>query len=644
MTIKIKDLTISGIRGVQSYLNIPLNEKSILLYGENGSGKSSIADAVEWLYKNDVSHLTGKEINLQEAIRNSRLEKNINSEIAVTYNSNLNISKKLFYKGNKLVSEISEGSEQYINISKKENLLIRYYLLRDFVIQSESDKLKFLSDIIGFSEVTKTKEVLKKVFNSVKSEINETNFEKLINVQKETLIEKIGAVISQKDKFIEKINEVISPLKIDEVIKNVEDIDKILITIKKSSNEKQVILKNFLETTEKTLAVLKNEISLIDTEYKNFFEEYNKTSADTKSIMQTLLAKLLEKGSFVIEKKYHKDNTCPLCLQEKEPEELNAEIKQRLEEIKASTQLKASYEKAKQLVMSMSQERIKRIDIILNDPIISEPNNTKIKQELENLKAKFQDYCNTTEKEILSGYTLPKPNILLITDKDFEIQTEISKKLATINNDIKNDKTTEIYSNVSAAKDAFSKIKMFEKEKEKLEHQKKSLELVYNEFTKRQKEGLENFIKQFSSSINDFYQYMNPDEQFQEIRIITIGEEDELKGITIEYRYNNEWVAPLNKYFSEAHLNCFGIAFFLASVVAFNKENKFIILDDVISSFDTNHRIRFARLLFDKFKDYQIILLTHEAEWFNYVGSLAKKKAWLINTIKCDKNKGSHID
>ncbi|MDR2818116.1 MAG: AAA family ATPase [Endomicrobium sp.] len=51
MAIKIKNLTISGIRGIQSSLSIPLNEKSILLYGDNGSGKSSITDAIEWLYK-----------------------------------------------------------------------------------------------------------------------------------------------------------------------------------------------------------------------------------------------------------------------------------------------------------------------------------------------------------------------------------------------------------------------------------------------------------------------------------------------------------------------------------------------------------------------------------------------------------------
>ncbi|MDR1720783.1 MAG: AAA family ATPase [Endomicrobium sp.] len=68
--VKIKNLCISGMRGIKESINIDLNEKSILLYGDNGSGKSSIADSLEWLYKDEVSHLSSGEIDLKEALRN----------------------------------------------------------------------------------------------------------------------------------------------------------------------------------------------------------------------------------------------------------------------------------------------------------------------------------------------------------------------------------------------------------------------------------------------------------------------------------------------------------------------------------------------------------------------------------------------
>lgn len=91
-------------------------------------------------------------------------------------------------------------------------------------------------------------------------------------------------------------------------------------------------------------------------------------------------------------------------------------------------------------------------------------------------------------------------------------------------------------------------------------------------------------------------------------------------------------------------MNCLGIAFFLASVEAFNKKNKFIVLDDVISSFDANHRKRFADLLVEKYHEYQIILLTHEKTWFDIVKNLVQRKNWIINTLKHNEIKGTYID
>lgn len=77
---------------------------------------------------------------------------------------------------------------------------------------------------------------------------------------------------------------------------------------------------------------------------------------------------------------------------------------------------------------------------------------------------------------------------------------------------------------------------------------------------------------------------------------------------------------------------------------AFNDINEFIVLDDVISSFDSNHRKRFAELLFEKFSEFQIILLTHEEEWFrNFVKPLARNKGWLVNEIKWTESKGTHF-
>jgi hypothetical protein len=47
--------------------------------------------------------------------------------------------------------------------------------------------------------------------------------------------------------------------------------------------------------------------------------------------------------------------------------------------------------------------------------------------------------------------------------------------------------------------------------------------------------------------------------------------------------------------------------------------------------------------LFEKFADYQFILLTHEEQWFNYVRQLAKKKEWIVGEINWSDAKGTHL-
>src|SRR5680860_1555076 len=86
---KIKSISIKGIRGVRDSIALPLNEKSVLLYGDNGTGKSSISDSIEWFYTDKVSHLSGSEIDLKDALRNAYLAENDTSSITISYDRNI---------------------------------------------------------------------------------------------------------------------------------------------------------------------------------------------------------------------------------------------------------------------------------------------------------------------------------------------------------------------------------------------------------------------------------------------------------------------------------------------------------------------------------------------------------------------------
>ena len=146
------------------------------------------------------------------------------------------------------------------------------------------------------------------------------------------------------------------------------------------------------------------------------------------------------------------------------------------------------------------------------------------------------------------------------------------------------------------AKKAYREVISLRDEQAGLRRQIDSMEAMCREFVKQEKEALTHFLTKISEDINDLYLFMNTDERVEGIRLVPLGNEDEFVGITLEMTFHGEAVSPPETYLSESHVNCLGICLFLATAMTFNKVNRFLVLDDIISSFDTNHRARFGHL------------------------------------------------
>ena len=100
----------------------------------------------------------------------------------------------------------------------------------------------------------------------------------------------------------------------------------------------------------------------------------------------------------------------------------------------------------------------------------------------------------------------------------------------------KNDLKFDIQSKILLSREAYFTIKKLKREREILEHQQQSLELVYSAFLKKQKQSLETFLTGFSNDINELYQYMNPGEKVDDIKLVSLEKDEELVGITLEFR------------------------------------------------------------------------------------------------------------
>ena len=649
--LKINSISINGIRGIKNKLILQLSKKSILIYGENASGKSSITDAIEWFYSNRVDHLSNQEIgrNGLEALRNIFLKDDEPGMVDIEFNNKIyNSQRGISYKKESLQSIHSNDSkefDEYLNDVQEENLILRYGDLGAFIDKTKKEKLDALSNIIGFSAVIKVRDTLRQILGGLKKEFTKNDFDNKINIQQQKMIDNLGCNVTSDDKLVNAVNELVSPLGIDTKISRIDEIDTILQLVKKPGDSQTIELQSYYNKISDWLSGVSPALDVIEDLYNKYHEQFRQIIDDIEKINKIILETLLTEGVKVIKKNIVTEDKCPLCLQPKNMDDLLKELEARIDELKKYKEEKNQLDENRNELNRELNDVIKKIDFHLIDRHSKVDTNQELSGQLEQFKLSIANYSTQLKIDILPSNKLKTPEELAVDRNTLNRIIDLCKhKIESLKESKKDDLRFDVYSKIESSKDTHTMIKELKVKKEKLERQQQSIELIYSEFLKKQKEALDSFLTHYSTYINDFYLFMNPDEKVESIKLVPLEKDDELTGITLEYEFFKNVESPPQKYLSESHLNCLGLAFFLTSVKAFNKKNKFFILDDVISSYDSTHRKRFTDLLLEKFSDYQIILLTHEKNWFEIVRNQVKGKDWVVQTVKWNKNNGTYID
>ncbi len=84
----------------------------------------------------------------------------------------------------------------------------------------------------------------------------------------------------------------------------------------------------------------------------------------------------------------------------------------------------------------------------------------------------------------------------------------------------------------------------------------------------------------------------------------------------------------MRAYYSEAHLDTLGLSIFLALRIWHRRTHPnfdLLVLDDVLTSVDTEHLVRVSELLLREFSDYQILLTTHDRIWFEHLRDIQSR-------------------
>ncbi|MEO8340051.1 MAG: chromosome segregation protein SMC, partial [Nitrospirota bacterium] len=111
-------------------------------------------------------------------------------------------------------------------------------------------------------------------------------------------------------------------------------------------------------------------------------------------------------------------------------------------------------------------------------------------------------------------------------------------------------------------------------------------------------------------------------------------------NLVIDFAANRGGVQP-GGFLSDSQIHSLALALRLAAIKQFNTAAPIIALDDIVTSYDADHRRRIAALLAKEFTEFQLIITTHDERFFTYLkDQLGDKNFHFTRIIRLDPDFG----
>lgn len=597
----ILSVEINCMRGIKN-LKLDLNGKNAVIYGDNGTGKSGVIDALDFLIKGDITRLSGngsKNLTLDkhgkyvtEIIDNAWVKAIVKLP---NYSEPIEI-KRFLKKPHELVCDTKYKAD-FEEICKLAELQAHYLSRREIlqvVNSTDQERAKTIEKLLNLCSLEKNRTALQKAKKALEEELK-------VNQNKEkTYIHEISNKLGvEQSSWIEAINEIrfqlggnpVSILEKDSIIK---DLSLVKTTVPKT----EVV----------------NLIQRISDLYRSFCCGANSLLnqiSTTKLICEKMLLsqEFKEKIDYIVlyeqGKKLLKTNICPLCEQTLDDKErLARSLQDKVDKLIEIKEVFNEYQGAIKVLrenLAIIQKQLSTSDLSTLSNYMDSSNLRKILEETNS----FYDLVskNAFSPEVAQNFLSSKYENEIKTYHD-----ELCKISATMALDQK-----EL--NYKDLVDLNAKYNLL------CELQKETNALNYNVY--RASKLSESYVRSQTAALNEMYDSIQS--RFSELyQIIHESDESSFSGVLnrkaasleLQVKFKDGNMYPPNAVHSEGHQDSMGICLFFAlSEKISNSKLNLILLDDVVMSIDIDHRKNFCKVLKDQFPNKQFIITTHDYIW-----------------------------
>lgn len=632
---KLRRLSITGFRGVRHSLSIDFthNYQSVLIYGANAKGKSSIGDAFEWFFTGEVKELT-KEGCTRADYRHRLLDDKDDTIVSLELSdSDLNSEFRLHSSRQQNQTNESDKFVEYLQASENDLLILRHKDLKQFVDETKGEKRKQIAQLIGMEGWEKIRNDMGAVENQLTSLLSQK--QQAVSERQKEVASLIGSGDFSHEQCWYFAEEQVKTLGLRNSISSLDDLraidEKAKETTKGSDRSEKLA---DLKAIEKILQFPEITPLSLD-EIENFEDQYNSISAYPQNILCAQLNELYNQGKALLESGKWTKDTCPLCGTNIPQKELLGHIQEHQEQNKDILEKNSQFEeirkKARKELKTISTF-VEQINGLKLDDVVGEERLKKLLTEVALTVGSAQALVEQPLKaqSIISFKEIGiKEKIEELLKHSRTTKEEINVKQKELTPTKEETARIEAFQNLSNLSSHLAKIEDMNKEIMPLEIQVSSLAAFTKAFQELRRETMGHVLETISSDVSRYFLTLHPGEGFDDIQLRFLPEDD---GVEFHIYYKGEEITPPRKFLSESYLNGLGVCLFLATMQTFNKENAFVVLDDIVNSFDAEHRSDLARLLVTELSDHQLIVLTHDSVWFDVFRRLAQS-GWQYKRI-----------
>jgi AAA domain len=608
--VHLTKLRAQSVRGLpRSSPDLSIAERGIVVCGDNGAGKSSFVDALEYALTGQSTLYPTNRLGVSWERGSPHVRDGVPSVWAEIHTRGglVNVTPDL------CLQNLPEDARIWVARARQSTFVLRRHMLVDFINCEPSKRYSALEPFLNLSTHGTVETALKHWLDELNTSY--ASLEVDSNGLQASLLSTFGVASGTaitEERLLSAVNRQLRNLKLTEC-HDLTDVPVIRAAVETQLGGEGIshrlaqlgALKNALDQ-----AGLPNSLLPL---IRSLREAAQSLESETARLGRQILADWLTRGKQIIESSLAEE--CPLCEQPIDRTKLLARLDERVDQERTVANAKALVGKRRQALLIPAKPMLLRMQTV----------HETWSKVFADIPAEYADAVTALRDIVASAEDggIQPAELVAIESRATASLASHSAALKKVEGEILAEGGGERRGGLLSVRDmlggltgSLTAYRVLQERLDLVGYQRDVVNRLHGHAVDARKKAVQEVFDSVASLANRFYDILHFGES---IGKSTLSMRRATSHSTeLSTMFDGKPEHPLLHY-SESHLDTLGLCYFLAfrrQEADNHPEFRILVLDDVLHSVDAAHRGRFVHLLGDEFADHQLIVTTHDSIFF----------------------------